>query len=128
MNELLAHLVGDYVLQNHWMANHKTKSSVAAAVHVALYVLPFLLITSSMWALIVIGATHFLIDRFRLAQYWVDFWGTGKAGWLPTKLAERLPGGLDLPGDAPPWLGVWLLIIVDNTLHLLINHFAIGWL
>jgi hypothetical protein len=29
---------------------------------------------------------------------------------------------------APPFLGVWLLIIVDNTMHLCINYAALSWL
>ena len=41
MTELLCHLVGDYVLQNHAMASLKTKSSFWAAIHALLYTLPF---------------------------------------------------------------------------------------
>ncbi len=29
------------------------------------------------------------------------------------------------PSATPAWLAVWLLIIADNTLHLLINHYAL---
>lgn len=28
----------------------------------------------------------------------------------------------------PEWLAVWLLIIVDNTLHLTINYLAVSYL
>lgn len=28
----------------------------------------------------------------------------------------------------PPWLSVWLLIIADNTLHLICNGIALAWL
>ena len=33
-DQLLCHAVGDYVLQSDWMANTKTKRSVACLVHV----------------------------------------------------------------------------------------------
>ena len=68
-DQILAHLIGDYVLQSHWMAQEKTKQSFAAAVHATTYTLPFLFLTQSVAALAFILWTHFLIDRFRLARY-----------------------------------------------------------
>jgi hypothetical protein len=41
----LAHMVGDYLIQNHWMAVEKTKRWWPAVVHGVTYGLPFLLIT-----------------------------------------------------------------------------------
>ena len=43
-DQLVAHAVGDHVLQSDWCANEKTKWSAAAAIHVAPYVVPFLLL------------------------------------------------------------------------------------
>jgi hypothetical protein len=151
MIELLAHLWGDYVLQNHWMANTKTKRTWPAFVHAFCYTLPFLFLTWSWKALLVIGVTHFLIDRLRLPKYWVNFWGSGVVGWLPeqvltrsgwswitkhggdfkpmTMLIKNFPSEVELElADAPPWLGVWLFIIIDNTFHLTINHLALAYL
>ena len=96
MEQLLAHMVGDYVLQNHWMANRKTSSSLAAALHVLLYGLPFLLLIDNwvQWAVIV--GTHFVIDRWRLASYWVDFWAPGSLAGFPASSASSwttLPRG-----------------------------------
>ena len=47
-DQILAHLVGDYILQSHWMAQNKAKQSVAAAVHAVTYTLPFAFITLSL--------------------------------------------------------------------------------
>jgi hypothetical protein len=121
MRELLCHLFGDYVFQNHWMASRKASSSLAAGIHASIYTLSFLLITRSPVAILVILVTHFFIDRFRLAKYWVQFYGVGNTGWIGSKL------GLDVT-VAPDWLAVWLLIIVDNTAHLTINHLSILYL
>ena len=52
---LLAHLVGDYLTQSDWMANEKTKRWWPAWVHAITYGLPFVLITRSVPALVVIG-------------------------------------------------------------------------
>ena len=114
-DQIVAHLVGDYILQSHWMATEKTKQHLAAAVHAAVYTLPFLLITRSPAALAIICGTHFLIDRYRLARFVV--WAKN-GPWLP----RTATGYQD---DVPPWLSVWLLIWADNTLHILINGVAI---
>lgn len=37
MEQLLAHLVGDYLLQSHWMALNKRSSSLACVIHCTLY-------------------------------------------------------------------------------------------
>lgn len=135
MEQLLAHLVGDYCLQNHWMAINKTTRWSAAMIHALFYGLPFLLLISTWWQWAVIVGTHLLIDRFRLASYWVRFWGIGTQGTVVTKLfAKRMTDedGVVMDQtfvmDAPPFLGVWLLIIVDNTMHLGINWAVLRWL
>lgn len=135
MPELLAHLCGDYVLQNHWMAQNKVRAWLPAIVHASLYVLPFTLLTDSRPALQVMWLTHLLIDRFRLARWWVEFWGVGCNGWIVSnwQAMRAVAANPDVEfassveawqasDRAPAWLGVWLLIIVDNTIHLAINH------
>lgn len=114
-DQIVAHLVGDYILQSHWMATEKTKQSFAAAVHAICYTLPFLLITRAPAMLAVICGTHFLIDRFRLARFVV--WAKNGARGPITATGY--------PDDVQPWLSVWLLIIADNTIHLLCNGLAI---
>lgn len=115
-DQIVAHLVGDYIIQSHWMATEKTKRSLAAGVHAVTYTLPFLLITLNPWALAIICGTHFLIDRFRLARFVV---------WL--KNGARGPvTNTGYPDDTPVWLSVWLLIIADNVLHILLNGVAIA--
>jgi len=132
MLQLVAHLLGDYVLQNHWMAQRKTSSLLVALLHAVLYGLPFLLLTRSLWALAVIALTHAVIDRWRLARYWCRFWGVGESGVVVQFIRDRtIDEGVffDKERDvAPPFLGIWLLIIVDNTAHLAINWCALRWL
>ena len=68
-DQLLCHLVGDYLLQSDWMATEKTKKWMACLAHAITYTLPFLLLTASWKALLVISASHFIIDHWRLARY-----------------------------------------------------------
>lgn len=122
-DQLVAHAVGDYILQSDWMANEKTKQNTAAAVHAFTYTLPFLFLTTSPEALAVILLTHFAIDRWRLARYvvWLKNWMGPNRPW-----SECTATGY--PADRPAWLTVWLLIIADNTLHVICNGLALAYL
>lgn len=126
MTEILAHLLGDYVLQSDWMARGKTGRWLPALAHATVYTLCFVL--WGYWqpvALLVMWATHLLIDHYRLARFVVfannRMLGNSRAPWPECS-------GTGYHKDSPPWLAVWLLIIVDNTLHLTINHLALRFL
>ena len=123
---LLAHLVGDYLLQSHWMANEKTKRWWPAWAHAVTYGLPFLLVTQSPAALAVIVVTHAVIDHYRLARYavWAKNFLAPRSYWRPWSECSAT----GYPNDTPAWLGVWLMIIGDNTMHLLVNVAAVRWL
>lgn len=120
-DQILAHLVGDYILQSHWMAQNKTKQSFAAGVHAVSYTLPFAFLTWNPAALAFICLTHFVIDRFRIARWVV---------WIKNGYAlEGEPTATGYLDDVPAWLSVWLLIIADNTIHLILNGIALAvWL
>jgi len=123
-DQLVAHAVGDYILQSDWMATEKTRKSIAAAMHACVYALPFTLLNPSWTATAFIVGTHFVIDRWRLARYvcWAKNW----IGDRPPPWSECAATGYG--PDKPAWLSVWLLIIADNTLHVLCNAAALRWL
>ena len=109
----LFHLIGDYLLQNDWMATNKTKNTIVALIHASLYSFLFFFITD-IECFLVLSVSHFFIDRFRLAQYWIMLvnwnWQSKNFGY---------------DNDKPLWMSVWLMIIIDNTIHLLINTICI---
>ncbi len=121
---ILAHLAGDYLLQTHHQAVTKTKRWLPAITHGVTYTLPYALVTQSASALAVIGGSHIVIDRFRLARYVV--WLKNLAA--PAEYRAPLSSPTGYPADTPPWLAFWLLIIADNTIHLGINAWAVLWL
>lgn len=125
-NQIVCHLIGDYILQSDWMATEKTKKSLAALWHVLTYALPFVFLRPSFFGLVFIVGSHFVIDRWRLARFVVfaknrlapvDEWAT----WSYSKATGY-------PRERPDWMAVWLLIIADNTMHLLCNGFAMTYL
>lgn len=124
-DQILAHLVGDYLLQSDWMAQRKRASAWVAIVHALAYTVAFLPLTTSPTALLVIAGTHALIDHFALARYVVfaKNYLAPPSRW-PT-WARCSKTGYD--ESAPPWLATWLLIIADNVMHIAINAGAIWW-
>lgn len=124
-DQLVLHAVGDYVLQSDWMANEKTKKWLAAFAHALTYSIVFLLATHSVLALVIIFVTHLLVDRFRLARY---------VCWAKNFLAPRKwhhqwseCSGTGYHKDRPPWMSVWLMIIADNTIHVICNGLALHY-
>lgn len=125
-DQLVAHAIGDYVLQSDWMATEKTKQNLAAAIHASTYTLPFLFLEASGWALFVIAWSHYFIDRYRLARYVVWFKNfSAPPGFNPSWEQCKATG---YPPDRPPWMTVWLMIIADNVLHVLCNGLALAYL
>jgi hypothetical protein len=111
MIQLVLHLVGDYLLQNDWMALNKKKPGlkgfVACLVHCLIYSLPFLLIsTPRQW--VIIFVSHFIIDR----------WGFVK--WFMNAIGQKK--------FAEPPMAPWSIIAVDNTFHLLFNFISLTYL
>lgn len=107
---LCGHLLGDYILQNDWMAANKAKRGwegwAACVVHCVLYTLAVWLCSRSwvwdwpLWGLLVVGVAHFAFDRYRLARWWMVNVSGQKA-------------------FATGSLSPWSVIIVDNVFHLL---------
>lgn len=121
----ILHLLGDYVIQTDWMAKNKRTDLVAAALHAFVYSFPFMVYFLCSWqAAMLIFVSHLLIDHYGLARYvvfaknWVTDWS------LNWKDCDKT----GYPNDTPPWLSVWLLILADNTLHLIFNYVALVYL
>lgn len=110
------HLMGDYLFQTHKMAIDKTERYDTALLHATIYSFCFLLLVKFSWAWFFIWSTHFFIDRFRLAKYWIMFINNT---WDTNGDNNGYPLGV------PVWLTTWLMIAVDNILHISINTLCI---
>lgn len=133
--QLLCHWIGDYALQSHSMAVRKVESWYWALMHALFYTFPFAVVLAVIehenpWvvaALAIIFGTHAVIDRYRLAK-WLSW---AKNVGLPrhdddyyTWAEGRKNAGY--PDSVPAWMSNWLMIILDNGLHVIINAIAIG--
>lgn len=120
MVQLGLHLLGDYILQDGWMATNKKAKGwyghLACQVHCITYSLPFLVIGS--WqAVLAIYASHFIIDRYRFVEYFIA-------------LRERTfhVKNMGFPEGRPAFMAVWLYIITDNIFHLACNYLVLRFL
>jgi len=120
MEQLFLHLIGDYIIQNDWMALNKKlktlKGELACQIHCILYSLPFILIGS--WeAVIAIYISHYILDRTNIVSYFL-----------------ALRNGVDniknfgFSESRPFAITIWLLIITDNIFHLIFNYLALKYL
>jgi len=151
MEQLLVHLFGDFFLQSDWMALNKNKNWKPCLVHVLIYTACFLILTTSWKALLVIGATHFFIDRFHTPLkrlIWLKNHLGPTMGYPPFRWCDSTGYYDDSPyntcnqPDYPKiindeevygksrhfFITIWLYIICDNLLHLTINYFALKYL
>lgn len=97
---IVGHLVGDYLLQNDWMALHKKQSSFRCAVHCALWTLTVCAF-AGWWHVGVAGLlfiAHFSQDRTNVIAWWMDTVGQKQFRTGPC---------------AP-----WSIIVVDNVWHI----------
>ena len=124
MHELLFHLIGDYVLQTEQMALRKVRSWFWAIVHAAVYSLPFLLVIRQWEAWAVIFGTHAVIDRLQLGNHLCRF---KNVFWFGPGRPEA-DAATGYAKDTPIYVKFWLVVIVDNTAHLVINHLALKYL
>lgn len=133
MIQLLMHLWSDYCMQPGKWAERKRTDIRYAAAHGLQYgllfliagtVLPSNIFSCSFDAFLMITLTHILIDRFYPARYIIFF-----KNWLVdhgSRWSDCSKTGYS--SDMPAWMAVWLMIIVDNTMHLTINWAALTWL
>jgi hypothetical protein len=107
---IIAHFVGDYLLQNDYIAQHKvrpaegnkTRALLVCLLHCALYTATVALmgLGALHWSMLVLcfGA-HLAIDHFRLARKYMALAGQ-----------DGFASGVFSP---------WSIIVVDNTFHIL---------
>jgi hypothetical protein len=119
VEQLLAHLCGDWMTQNNWIAlNKRTSPSwLPVLVHGMFYGLSFV-VTSlafdspemrSLMPLAFIVSTHILVDRFNVASLWVRAYN-----W-------------QWDGDRPN-VPNFVLLCCDQSIHLWLNAIALHYL
>lgn len=119
ISAFLLHLLGDYIIQNDWMATNKKKATwegfFACLIHCVTYSIPFLFILD--WtAVLLVFATHFIIDRWHLVDWFIAF-----------KNGSGTIANFGFPKERPLFLTLWLYIIIDNIFHIFCNTFIVWY-
>jgi hypothetical protein len=128
---ILGHLVGDYLLQNNWMALNKKKHQNVAIIHCLIYtfcILIFVLpeiwaaakLMGILWMLVVIPSiyfSHYLIDSTNIVDKWLGF--IGGRSYESTK--QYLMNETPTEEQKRYMVSYTALVqtVADNTLHLL---------
>jgi len=125
---LLGHLVGDFLLQNNWLATNKTKYNglgwATCLIHCYLYTIAVSLFTQNidvLW-IIIVFLSHFIIDKFGIPEKYLKM--------INGRSLERF---INDPENAAysPYIGLragfYILVytVVDNTMHLVLMY--LGW-
>lgn len=111
LDAIIGHLVGDYLLQNDWMARNKKSVSWICLIHCVLWTNSVCLFSGCRdhWVWLILLATHFLQDRttiIRKFMYW--------AGQEQFATDEKL--------------SPWSIIVVDNVWHIVTIWALWTWL
>lgn len=106
---IVGHLVGDYLLQNDWLAAGKKRSHAICALHAGIWTTSTALLGGLLSPLLVswLFVTHFAIDRWGFVRWWMAF--------------VRQPVFLQPP------MAPWSIIVVDNVWHLVTIFIAVRW-
>lgn len=127
LTQVLAHFIGDYLLQSSWMATKKFSEWYVACAHAFVYSLVFLLLDPSLAAWTLIFLSHALIDHYRLVRY--VLWLKDRL-FAPIMSKEAFKEFTEhgMPASTPPHVVTFVTIVTDNLLHILINAFALYYL
>lgn len=131
VNILFGHLIGDYFLQNRWMAMKKGGATWPAIVHCVLYTIAICCFTqfNYEWFLFV-SITHFLVDRFSLADHYLRLIGSRSLHDFMINGQNDIPENYNKE-NYHALRGAFtalVYLITDNTLHLLSMYYMYPYL
>lgn len=76
LNTIFCHVIGDYILQQDFIAKTKGNNWYHLFIHCVLYILPFRAVFGVDWRLAVLFITHFIVDalkaRYKKVDYFTD--------------------------------------------------------
>ncbi|MDN3439179.1 DUF3307 domain-containing protein [Planococcus sp. APC 3900] len=105
---LIAHLIGDFLLQTGWMAKHKASKWLPLLTHVSIYTTVIALFGHfsgglSFMAVAIVFIGHIILDRKTFVLFWVERVQMAKG---PEK--------------------VWLSIMADQIFHIILLALAVA--
>jgi hypothetical protein len=125
---LLGHLVGDYLLQNNWMALNKKRSLRIAAVHCAIWTVCVVAFAPELLGVIPViaaFASHLLLDATDLVDRWLALIGGRSYHSVQVYTEQDNP---ELHKRFYVAYAALVQAVADNTLHLLFLYLIFRYL
>ena len=77
---IAGHLTGDFLLQNKWMAENKTKNFAALLLHSSIYTVVIWLfslpengLNLKIWNIVIIFFSHIILDNRKFVMWWCRY-------------------------------------------------------
>ena len=127
MEIILAHLVGDYLFQNNYMALNKHKYNLkgwfTCTLHCIIYsiIVCLMLNIFNIKGLIFIFFSHFILDKFGIVEWYLKII-KGRSIDRFLKEERNYLSNMDLIQAGFTTL---VYVVVDNTMHLLIMYYGL---
>lgn len=127
---LIGHCIGDYLLQNKWMAVNKSASSFKCLVHSLLYTSAVFICTypfcNSLYWFVLIFLSHYPIDRYSLADKWLDLINGRSLKDFIVNGKSNIPEEFDKENYHVLRGGFTSVVycMVDNTFHFIIMFYG----
>jgi len=144
ISAIIGHLVGDYLLQNDYLAQGKKRSHWICLIHALIWSTSVMIFAGwTTWSLtlnqviiahLALLITHFIQDRWGFIIWWMRLMGQREFMRADELVVKRsmMPGAHDWTYEAKirVGLGPWSIIVVDNVWHIVqiwaVAKFIIG--
>ena len=129
---LIAHLIGDYLLQNNWMALRKGKKLYALSLHCAIYALCFGIIFQDFFVFLAVYWLHLILDKSYKGATITEWWLRLIGGRSLKSVFQPL--SKDMCQNSPAVLALYsgftavIYCICDFLLHFTFQYPAILWI
>jgi len=119
---LFGHVIGDYFLQNSWMAFFKKKAFLPCFVHCSIYTtvvctaLAIYGLKVSLIFFVCIFYSHWILDRYEVISWWAEKMGI--RSW--NSFQGELSDSAQIHQVITIAFGAIVYVVMDNSLHLLL--------
>jgi len=125
---LLGHLVGDYLLQNNWMALNKKRSLPAASAHCAIWTASVVAFVPELLGVLPVAAvfaSHLLLDATDVVDRWLRLIGGRSTRSVQAYMEEDHP---ELYKRFYVAYTALVQAVADNTLHLVLLYLIVRFM
>jgi len=129
--------VGDYLLQPKWMAMNKSGNTITCLLHcitytfaIGTFTFPVLPHHNLIWWAPVVFLSHFPIDRFNLADKWLNLINGRSLSDFLSHGQDHIPDEFDRSNYHALRGGFTAFVygVTDNTMHLAVMYLVAVWL